>query len=281
VTQAAAGCVFDPVSTSTASSLTASGGSFSLTINTTAGCAWTASFAPSWLSSVTTSGTGPAVISFTAAANTLALPRTGSIQVGSRLIQVVQLRADSGSGGVFADVLSTNPFVDYITLLSANSITHGCSLTEYCPDSPTTRGQMATFVIRSVEGEDFSYPATPYFTDVPATHSFFKYIQRLRQLGITQGCSATEFCPDSAITRGQMAVFVVRARGGVTDATSVPSPSTAFFTDVPSSDGYYGYIQQMRQWGITSGCSATTYCPNDPTTRGQMATFLIRSFFTP
>jgi len=33
--------------------------------------------------------------------------------------------------------------------------------------------------------------------------------------------------------------------------------------------------------GITAGCSANDYCASALTTRGQMAVFLIRTFFTP
>jgi hypothetical protein len=51
----------------------------------------------------------------------------------------------------------------------------------------------------------------PYFTDVPVTSPYFSYVQKLRQLGITAGCTATTFCPDDKLTRGQMAVFLIRA----------------------------------------------------------------------
>ena len=56
----------------------------------------------------------------------------------------------------------------------------------------------------------FSSPSTPYFTDAPATHSFFSWIQKMRQVGITSGCSATAYCPNDPVTRGQMAVFLER-----------------------------------------------------------------------
>jgi hypothetical protein len=58
----------------------------------------------------------------------------------------------------------------------------------------------------------FSYNPTPEFNDVPDTHPFFKYIQKLRELSITGGCNAAPplYCPDSPLTRGQMAVFLVR-----------------------------------------------------------------------
>lgn len=43
------------------------------------------------------------------------------------------------------------------------------------------------------------------------TNLFFPYIQKLRELGITLGCSATEYCPNSYTTEGQMALFLMRA----------------------------------------------------------------------
>ena len=35
----------------------------------------------------------------------------------------------------------------------------------------------------------------------------------------------------------------------------------------------------MAQLGITSGCAPSSYCPNDPVTRWQMAVFLMRGEF--
>src|SRR5262249_1820859 len=53
-------------------------------------------------------------------------------------------------------------------------------------------------------------------------------------------------------------------------------------TDTPTDPNYnsfFKYIQKMKDVGITSGCSATTYCPNDPVTRGQMAVFIVRGSY--
>ena len=49
-----------------------------------------------------------------------------------------------------------------------------------------------------------------------------------------------------------------------------------YFSDVPTSNSFHSQIGSMKDAGITSGCSATLYCPNDPVTRGQMAAFLRR-----
>ena len=56
-------------------------------------------------------------------------------------------------------------------------------------------------------------PATATFTDVPTTHPFFQYVEALAASGITSGCTATKFCPNAPLTRGQMAVFLARALG--------------------------------------------------------------------
>lgn len=49
------------------------------------------------------------------------------------------------------------------------------------------------------------------------------------------------------------------------------------FTDVPNSNTFHASITKVKLAGITSGCSATRFCPNDNVTRGQMAAFLARS----
>jgi hypothetical protein len=58
-------------------------------------------------------------------------------------------------------------------------------------------------------------PATPTFGDVPASHQFYRFIEALFASGITVGCNASPpmFCPDSSITRGEMATFLAKALG--------------------------------------------------------------------
>jgi hypothetical protein len=46
---------------------------------------------------------------------------------------------------------------------------------------------------------------------VPAANPFFKFIQKMRELGITSGCGPNQFCPLADVTREQMAAFIVRA----------------------------------------------------------------------
>jgi hypothetical protein len=54
------------------------------------------------------------------------------------------------------------------------------------------------------------------FTDVPDTHPFCPFILQLVNDGITVGCGGGNYCPESSITRKQMAVFLERAMRGTT-----------------------------------------------------------------
>ncbi len=56
-------------------------------------------------------------------------------------------------------------------------------------------------------------PATATFGDVPPGHPFFQFIEALAKSGITGGCGGGNFCPDSPLTRGQMAVFLAKGLG--------------------------------------------------------------------
>jgi hypothetical protein len=57
-------------------------------------------------------------------------------------------------------------------------------------------------------------PGTATFpNDVPTSHPFFRFVEALAAAGITGGCSAGSYCPDSPVTRGQMAVFLATALG--------------------------------------------------------------------
>jgi hypothetical protein len=116
----------------------------------------------------------------------------------------------------FNDV--TSPYRDSANLMLRRAITIGCSLYPplYCPADTLTRGQAAVFVIRAIfnslsgNGEKFTYSPTPYFTDVPVSHPYFAYVQKMKELGITTGCTSYTYCPDDPVTNGQMAVFTVR-----------------------------------------------------------------------
>jgi predicted TIM-barrel enzyme len=163
-------------------------------------------------------------------------------------------------------------------MLLARGISGGCSsLGEFCPSAFVTREQMAAFIIRYLFGELFPYPLTPYFADVPQTNPFFKYVQKMKELGITDGCSTTPamYCSKDTVTRRAMSKFLIRASMGDAFPYRATRP---YFADVTAADPFFKYVQKLKDMGVTSGCSATQYCADDPPTREQMAAFLVRTF---
>ncbi len=56
-----------------------------------------------------------------------------------------------------------------------------------------------------------------------------------------------------------------------------PSPAMPTFTDVPTSDFGFQFIEALNLWGITGGCGGGAYCPDSPVTRRQMAIFIAKA----
>jgi hypothetical protein len=180
----------------------------------------------------------------------------------------------------FADLADSDVLAPFAYEVYEQGIVPACASSplSFCAGSPLTRSQAAAFLIRSAFGESFAYSQSPYFDDVPYYDPDFKYVQKLRDLGITAGCAARGFCGDTLATRADLAVFIIRtiqARAGK-PVNSFGYPTTPFFADVPATDPRFAYIQAMRANGITAGCSPTTFCGTDPVTRGQVAVFLVR-----
>ncbi len=179
----------------------------------------------------------------------------------------------------FTDVPSTYWAYGYIERLYAASITGGCGTGTYCPEDTVTRAQMAVFLERGKHGSSYDPPpATGLFTDVPTNYWAANWIEQLSRDGITGGCAASLYCPESPVTRAQMAVFLLKAEHG---SPYSPPAATGLFTDVPTSYWAAKWIEQLSREGITGGCGAGTYCPEDSVTRAQMAVFLVKTFSLP
>ncbi len=118
--------------------------------------------------------------------------------------------------GIFADVSQGDTFAPWIEDLYNRGITGGCTQSplNYCPDNPVLRQQMAVFLLKTLEGAAYEPPACAgVFGDVPCPSTFADWIEELADREITGGCGGGNFCPASANTRGQMAVFLTKTFG--------------------------------------------------------------------
>ena len=114
------------------------------------------------------------------------------------------------------------------------------------------------------------------FADVGPELYYYEPVQWAVQKEITNGTNATDFSPEAPCTRGQIVTFLWRAFGS-------PEPGIREnpFTDLHESLYYYKAVLWAVEQGITTGTSETTFSPEAPCTRGQVATFLWRACDSP
>ena len=185
----------------------------------------------------------------------------------------------------FSDVTLKYWAVDWIKRLYNAGITGGCAASPlaYCPDTSVTRAQMSVFLERGIHGASYNPPATggsTGFGDVDPAYWAGAWIKQLAADGITSGCGGGNYCPESPVTRAQMAIFLLRSKYGTSYSPPAVGSSTGF-ADVPTSYWAAAWIKQLVVEGITAGCGSGNYCPEAPVTRAQMAVFLVRTFNLP
>ncbi len=170
----------------------------------------------------------------------------------------------------------------WIESIYAAGITGGCSVSplNYCPTSPVTRAQMAVFLEKGVHGNSFTPADVPPTFNDTAGHWAEDWIEALKADAITSGCGDGNYCPESPVTRAQMAVFLLKAKYGQSYNPPPVGGSTGF-ADVPIDHWAAAWIKQLAAENITSGCGGGNYCPDNPVTRDQMAVFLQKSFNLP
>jgi IPT/TIG domain/PQQ-like domain/S-layer homology domain len=175
----------------------------------------------------------------------------------------------------FLDVPQADIFHAYVEKIFRLGITTGCAGGNYCRDTAVTREQMAVFLIKGSNGAGYVPPAcTGVFGDVPCPGLFTDWIEDLAAQGITGGCGGDNYCPSDPVTRAQMAVFLLKAEHG---ADYAPSSCAGAFGDVACPSLFADWIEQLAAEQITGGCGSGNYCPSSPSTRGQMAVFLVKA----
>lgn len=159
-----------------------------------------------------------------------------------------------------------------IDIIADLGITRGCNPpdnTMYCPRNSITRGQMAAFIRRML---DLPASEENFFAD-DEDSIFAGDIDAITAEGIGFGCTETDYCPNDALKREEMAELLVRIFG-------YDNPDEVdLFTDDEGS-AYEASINALGHHGITKGCDPPGYdnfCPGSSLTRAQMATFFARA----
>lgn len=126
---------------------------------------------------------------------------------------------------------------------------------------------------------DLNHLILTSFIDVLSDYWAAPSINVLVERGITTGCGQDKYCPESPVTRGQLAVVLLRAENG---AMYTPPPATGdLFTDIPIDHMYAPWIEQLANDGVTSGCGNNNSCPDSVIDRAQLSVLLMRALLGP
>ena len=220
---------------------------------------------------------------------TVSIPAGDVAAAGSATLTVSN---PAPGGGVSAgqDFEITNRFLDVptsfqlrrpIEAIAAAGITTGCGTRIFCPNTAVTRDAMAIFLLRAKNGAGNAPPPATgmVFADVGKNTFGAAFIEQLAADGVTTGCGSGIYCPSGLVSRAAMAKLLLKTLDG--GSYVPPGPATGVFSDVPASDPFAIWIEELSRRGITSGCAAGKFCPGDPITRAQMSAFLARAFAIP
>jgi len=154
---------------------------------------------------------------------------------------------------------------------------------------PEEVGRLSELVRLDLSGNDVcvprsmadSLPSTgvgtcPVFVDaMGSVHE--AALEALAGRGILDGteCGDNRICPNDAIERWAMAVWLVRA----IDRREPPAVSTSRFADVDTDEWWLPYVERLAELRITAGCALgpPRFCPDRPVSRGETASFLVRA----
>lgn len=173
--------------------------------------------------------------------------------------------------------LGTTDFKEMMT----HFVGHAAAFDHHDDSNATMFGQLGVHAPRgaALGNTDKMCASAVYhtFTDVPYDRWSWQYVEAFENARLeTQGCGGGNFCPETLVDRGKLAVYVIRGAHG---PDFVPPPASGtIFADVPASHPDAAFIEQLYNDSLTNGCATNPlrYCPSSNVSRAEMATFLLR-----
>ena len=187
---------------------------------------------------------------------------------------------DSCAGGKdcpaygFKDLDLSLWYHDGIHFCVESGIMNGMSATEFNPDGTTTRAMIVTALWRMIGSPVVE--STCNFKDVPANAWYAKAIAWAEENNIVNGISATEFDPETPITREQLATIFYRFAA----YKGIFSTVRADLSGYSDADQIHSWAEKGMQWavgtGLVNGKTATTLDPTGNARRCEIATMIYR-----
>jgi hypothetical protein len=183
----------------------------------------------------------------------------------------------------FTDTPANNTFFDYITWMVCHGYVTGYPDGTFRPNNNVTRGQLMKMVVNAA-GWAIDTTGGPHFVDVPATNTFYPYVETGYNHGVIGGypcggpgepCPGTYFRPNNNITRSQLSKVIALAK-----AYPLLNPATPTFADVAPGSTFYQYVETVAAHSLVLGypcgspgepCPGTYFRPVNSATRGQVS----------
>lgn len=112
------------------------------------------------------------------------------------------------------------------------------------------------------------------FTDVKVGKWYKPAVDYAYSYKFISGMTETEFGVSTTITRG-MFITILARMAGVDTSTGANNNAKTKFTDVPQGKYYTAAIKWASENGIVGGMSETTFEPNTPIQRQQLAVMIV------
>ena len=187
-----------------------------------------------------------------------------------RLDQTIENNSKTATAELASDT-STNVYLENTgavgnaTVKAVFTLEDGSTRTQYF--STGSVGDKKTYTYKSYK----TPAASTKFTDVDANAYYAKAVDWAVANGITSGKTDTTFAPNAKVTRAEAATFLYRYYA------ANQSYNASNFTDVPTTAYYANAVGWASANGVTQGKTATTFAPNDTTTRKEAAALIYRA----
>jgi hypothetical protein len=103
----------------------------------------------------------------------------------------------------FVDVPGDYPFYQYIETAYVRGVISGYADGTFQPGNEVSRAQVAKMLVLA-KGWQAASPAAPHFTDVPAGHWAYSYIETVFSKGVVSGYADGTFRPGASVVRAQV-----------------------------------------------------------------------------
>ena len=216
---------------------------------------------------------------------------------GSKTYNIVRQSSGSGSGTTTYAITTNSPANGTVTA-SPKSAAKGATVT--LTVTPTEGYQLDKLTVADKDGKEitltdkgngkytFTMPASKVevtatfkqapvvhvcpaekYTDVDTTQWYHEGVDYVIANGMMNGTGTNIFEPNATTTRGMIVTILYRLE-------KEPAAGTSPFTDVDAGQWYAKAVAWAAANGVVNGTSPTTFNPNDPITREQMAAILYR-----